>query len=307
MSKKDGYILAVALNAAIDTTLVVPSAITLGESYRAAEVIKLPGGKGINVARVLHTLGVPIHVCGCVGGDPGEFIKRGLKQAGIAATMQPIAGVSRTCTAIVERATHRTTEVNEPGPAISESEARAFLDLYESLLPGAWAVAVSGSVPPGLPTDYYAEMVRRARAAGIPPTLDARGPALRIGEDALAVGRKMRELGARIVAITRGGEGVVLVTEMGAWQAGLRVGKPVSTVGSGDAFVAGFLAGLRQAVEHGTSRSLEQAVEQAADLMLAFKLAIACGTANTQRLGAGVLALADVERLQHMVEVTALS
>src|SRR5579859_3180344 len=120
MKKMGGYILTVVLNAAIDTTLVVNGAITLGESYKADEVIKLPGGKGINVARVLRTLGRSVHVSGCVGGAAGDFIKSRLEQAGIDATMQTIAGASRTCTAIVERATHRATEVNEPGPVISE-------------------------------------------------------------------------------------------------------------------------------------------------------------------------------------------
>jgi 1-phosphofructokinase family hexose kinase len=332
MGKTGGYILTIALNTAIDTTLVVNTAITLGESYKADEVIKLPGGKGINVARVLHTLGMPVHVSGCVGGAPGEFIKSGLEQAGIAATLQSIAGASRTCTAIVERATHRATEVNERGPVISEAEAQTFLELYQSLLPGALAVTISGSVPPGLPDDYCAQLVRRAHAAGVSPVLDARGQALRVGlegrpllvkpnasearefigyeirgiEDAVSVGQSMRELGARIVAITRGGEGAVLVAECGAWQARLPVDKPISTVGSGDAFVAGFLAGLQQAVERGEARSLEEAATRSENVVRAFKLASACGAANTLRLGAGVLTREDVERLRGMVEVSAL-
>ncbi|HLZ64182.1 MAG TPA: 1-phosphofructokinase family hexose kinase [Ktedonosporobacter sp.] len=330
MEKTGGYILTVVLNAAIDTTLVVNTAITLGESYKADEVIKLPGGKGINVARVLQTLGVPVHVSGCVGGAAGEFIKSGLEQAGIAATLQPIVGASRTCTAIVERATHRATEVNEMGPAISEAEAQAFLELYERLLPGAQAVTISGSVPPGLPDDYYAHLLHRAQVASVPSVLDARGQALRVGlerkpllvkpnaaearefigheikdvEDAVAVGRSMRELGARIVAITRGGEGAVLVTEGGEWQASLRVEKPISTVGSGDAFVAGFLASLQQSVERGAGRTLVEAATYNENVVEAFKLAIACGAANTLRLGAGILTREDVERLRGMVEVS---
>jgi len=78
------YVLAVALNAAIDTTLTIPEPLTPGETHKAKSVLKLPGGKGINVARALHTLGVPVRVTGLVGGPAGEFIKNGL--AGLAST-----------------------------------------------------------------------------------------------------------------------------------------------------------------------------------------------------------------------------
>ncbi len=329
MRNRGSYILTVVPNTAVDTTLVVSDAVTLGESYKAEEVIKLPGGKGINVARVLHTLGVPVHVCGCVGGMPGEFIKTGLAQAGIAATLLPIMGISRTCMAIVERAIHRATEVNGPGPVITEEEAQAFIKLYEQLLPEAQAVTISGSVPPGLPLDFYAQLLRLAHVAGVPSVLDTSGPALRAGlegqpllvkpnaaeargflgremdsiEDVLEGGRRMRQAGARMIAITRGGEGAVLVSRMGTWQARLPIAAPISTVGSGDAFVAGFLAGLRQAAGYD---SLAKTAESTENVLQAFKLAIACGSANTLRLGAGVLSLNDVEHLRQRVEVNAL-
>ncbi len=90
-----GNILTVALNAAIDTTLTIPSSFTLGESHRAGDVLKLPGGKGVNVARVLHTIEVPVHVIGLAGGSMGAFITEGLAQEGINSTFLPIAVMKR--------------------------------------------------------------------------------------------------------------------------------------------------------------------------------------------------------------------
>src|SRR5438105_15247950 len=156
------YILTVTLNTSVDTTLTMPSPFMVGETHKVRDVLKLPGGKGINVARVLHTLGVPVHVTGLAGGPAAEFIKTGLAEAGIDSTFLPIAGASRTCIAVVECDSHRVTEVNEPGPTITGSEAQAFLDLYEKLLPGVEAVMLSGSLSPSLPDDYYTLLMHRA-------------------------------------------------------------------------------------------------------------------------------------------------
>src|SRR5436305_8786304 len=176
-----GRVLTVVLNAAVDTTLTIPGPLMVGETHKVRDVLKLPGGKGLNVARVLHTLGVPVHVTGLAGGPAGEFIRMGLAEVGIASTFLPIAGASRTCTAVVERDSHRVTEIYEPGPTITDTEAQAFLDLYETLLPGALAVVLSGSLPPGLPDDYYALLLNRAHAADVPAILDTSGRAFHLG------------------------------------------------------------------------------------------------------------------------------
>lgn len=326
------HILTVTLNAAVDATMTIPGPLKVGELHNVREVLKLPGGKGLNVTRVLHTMGVPVHATGLAGGLPGEFIRSGLAQAGFDSTFLPIAGVSRTCNSVVECDSHRVTEFNEPGPTITHSEAQAFLDLFEKLLAGADAVALSGSLPPGLPDDYYALLMQLACRAGVPPILDTSGDALRLGiaagpllvkpnateagqffgremgsvEDAVYVGHSMREQGAQMVAITRGSEGAVLVTGMGAWLARLKVPNPLSAVGSGDAFVAGFIAGLHSAVEVGEISSISAAADLADVVVQAFVLAVACGAANTLLLGAGVIKREDVERLRHMVDLTVL-
>lgn len=320
-------ILTVTLNAAIDTTLMVPETIQLGESYKAQRVLKLPGGKGLNVARVLHTLGLPVTATGFAGGLAAEFLQSGLSRAGIEATFQQIAGETRTCTAIVELNKNRVTEVNEPGPAIQPAEVEAFLTLFRRLLADVELVALSGSLPPGLPTDFYARLIEVAHGQNVPVSLDTSGAALRPGvearpllvkpnateiqtfvggavrsvEEAVQAGQRMRQHGVELVAITLGAEGAVLVSACGAWYGNLSIEKPVSTVGCGDAFVAGMLAALYQAVECGASSSIVEAAAADAVLEQAFRQALACGTANTRQPGAGVLQREDVEWLMQQV------
>jgi tagatose 6-phosphate kinase len=306
--------------------------LTPGETHKAKSVLKLPGGKGINAAHVLDTLGVPVRVTGLVGGPAGEFIKNRLARAGIDATFLPIAGESRTCNAVVEDESHRVTEINEPGPTISNEEAEAFLDFYERLLPEALAVVLSGSLPPGLPDDYYVPLIHLASMAGKPVFLDTSGLALlpaiaarpllvkpnateiaqfigrevRGVEDVVRAGKRIRKRGAHMVAITRGEQGAVLVTGHGNWLAQVNVSNSLSSVGSGDAFIAGFIAGLHDAVEKRGIGSLSIALAVVDTLLEALVLGVACGAANTLRLGAGVLAREDVEHLRQMVNITAI-
>lgn len=326
------YILTVALNAAVDTTLTIPAPLRIGETNRANSILKLPGSKGVNVARVLHTLDVPAHVTGLIGGPAGKFIKNGLAKTGIDATFLSIASVSRTCNAVIEDESHRVTEINEPGPTISNKEADAFLELYERLLSDARAVVLSGSLPPGLPDDYYVPLIHLASMTGIPVFLDSSHPSLlpalaarpllvkpnaaemrqfigremREVEDAVRAGQRMRERGAHMVAITRGEQGAVLVTGVGSWLARVNVSNPLSSVGSGDAFIAGFITGLHEAVEKWGMGSLSIALANTDTLLQALVLAVACGAANTLHLGAGILEREDVERFRQKVSVTAL-
>src|SRR5437764_12231697 len=107
-----GRVLTVVLNAAVDTTLTIPGPLMVGETHKVRDVLKLPGGKGINVARVLHTLGVPVHVTGLAGGPAAEFIKTGLAEAGLDSTFLPIAGASRTCIPVVDCDSPRVAQGN---------------------------------------------------------------------------------------------------------------------------------------------------------------------------------------------------
>jgi len=328
-------ILTVTLNAAVDTTLTLHGALAVGLSQTAARVLRLPGGKGMNVARVLQTLGLPVRATGLSGGPAAQIISDGLAAEGIAADFLPISGASRTNVALVDGAggaggDPRVTEINEPGPSVTPMEGERFLARLADMLPGAQALTLCGSLPPGLPDDYYARLIARARDAGVPALLDTSGRALRPGlaaqpllvkpnraeaaqllgrpvrdvHDAVTAAEALRALGAHAVALTLGAEGAILVTAGGAWRGRVAVTGAVSPVGSGDAFLAGLLAGLVGVVGRGDSRDIVQALTNEDAAREALARAVACGAANTRRRGAGVLDRDDVARLEALAEVT---
>jgi 1-phosphofructokinase family hexose kinase len=323
------HVLTVALNAAIDTTLIITTPLISGPAHKAREVFRLPGGGGINVARVLRTLNVPARATSLLGGQAAGFIKHKIEQEGIDISWHNIAGETRSCTTVVEWTSRKVIEINEPGPTVTETEAQAFLSLFETHLSDTCCVVLSGSLPPGIPDNYYAQMIQRANQAGILTLLDTSGNALFEGlkaqptiiksnsyeaqhflgrpllniEDAIEAGQHMRQQGAQIAIITLGDKGAILITEVGIWQAHLHLPEAFSTVGCGDAFVAGFVAGI-----------LPESTESSADIIKdesrieqALRQAVACGAANTLCLGAGILSLDDVERLKKEAHLTSLS
>src|SRR5262249_37243576 len=170
-------ILAVSLNPALDVTHHVAGADWSGVN-RPQQVRTAPGGKALNVARTLRTLGCEVLVTGLAGGVTGEAVRAGLAGAGVPGRFTAIAGETRRTFAVVDTRSHDTALFNEPGPAVSDGEYREFFVLYESALAGCDAVVLSGSLPPGLPPDTYAGLAARAAAAAVPGGLGAGGPAL---------------------------------------------------------------------------------------------------------------------------------
>jgi len=326
-------ILTVTLNAAVDTTLTVGT-LRVGESETARDVLKLPGGKGNNVARTLHRLGIPVIASGLVGGPAASSITDGLATEGVPARFMHITTSTRTCTAIVELGHGRVTEVNEPGAPVAPEVAERFQEHLDDLLRGAEValLVLSGSLPPGLPDDYYARLVRQARAAGVPAVVDSKGTALEAAlaeapllvkpnkveaealmghridavDDALRAARALRGRGPRVVVLSLGARGAVLVAEKGAWLARAPRQDTVDTVGSGDAFVGGLIGGLWDAVSSGAAASLSMATTDAAALARALVRATACGAANALTLGAGMIEARDVARIESLVVVEPL-
>ncbi|MHB2020966.1 MAG: 1-phosphofructokinase family hexose kinase [Candidatus Xenobia bacterium] len=302
-------ILAVALNAAVDKTVVV-SGFKLDARHYASSTMAVPGGKAINVARVLHELGSQTRVLGYGGGHHGAFISEGLHHEGIPCSLVHVHGESRMCLTIVDPG-HSHTEVNEMGPTIPQAAVEALLERYLQELAGSQVVVLSGSVPPGVPDDFYARCITMARERQVPAVLDAKGRALALGlaarpqivkpnreelsgllersiasvDQAVAATGELHERGAEIVLVSLGEDGLVASDGSRCIHASLSDGPVLSPVGSGDSLVAAFLWGR----EHGES------FERCA------ALGVAAGLANAMVLGAGFCKKPDILRLAERV------
>jgi 1-phosphofructokinase family hexose kinase len=310
-------IVTVTPNAAIDKTLTVPS-FQIGFRHRASQSLTLPGGKGVNVARVLKAVGQPVIASGLVGGRTGQQIVEALSREGILNDFVRIAGESRTSTAVIDPTNTTQTEINEWGPVVTEQERQAFLDKIEYLGKGAHYVIVAGSLPRKMPDDLYAQLLQRLRHERCLTVLDSDGDPMRLAlrshpdyvfsnlrEAEDLVGHEFHDeqdvIDATAIIAQMGARNVVVKAPDGCY-ARLRQGRRervfhasiplieavVSTVGSGDAFLAGFVACHFQRLDAGHC----------------LRYALACGAANTQRFGAGVL---DPDEVDTLFEATTVS
>jgi 1-phosphofructokinase family hexose kinase len=307
-------ILTVTLNAAIDRTVAVPN-FRLGHRHRAVESRTVAGGKGVNVARALSLLGRPVIATGFAGGPTGNRVLQQLHKEAVLTDFTTIAGQTRINLAVIDPTSGEQTEINERGPAVSPEEVERFVGRLRYLAGGARICVLSGSLPPGTPEDLYARLVADLRERDVIVLLDADGEAMLAGLRAGAsivtpneleaeelVGQEFSgrddvvnglseliRLGAGEAAITRP-DGCVAVVGSGAERQFIEVRirplEPVSTVGSGDAFVAGYVAAR---YDGGEPRDC-----------LAY--AVACGAESTQHFGAGVVDRNQVERLLREVE-----
>ncbi|MFD5476539.1 1-phosphofructokinase family hexose kinase [Streptomyces hawaiiensis] len=261
-------ILTVTLNTALDITYRVRS-LRPHASHRVSEVTERPGGKGVNVARVLAALGHEVTVTGFTGGATGRAVREKLAAVpGVVDALVPLSGATRRTIAVVDERTGDTTQLNEPGPTVTPPEWSAFQETYEDLLASASAVALCGSLPPGVPVGAYAGLVRTARSFGIPVLLDTSGEPLRRGvaarpdiikpnadelaeltgsHEPLRATQDARRRGAGAVVASLGPEGLLAVTREGRWRATPPAPLRGNPTGAGDAVVAGLLSGL---VEH---------------------------------------------------------
>lgn len=250
-------ILTVTLNAALDVTYQVPT-LRLGETHRPTEVATRAGGKGVNVARVLHALGHETMVTGLVGGDTGAAIRADVRAAGLRESLLDMAGPSRRTVTIVSDGT--ATAVNEPGPPVSISDWADFVGGYHALAARASVVVISGSLPGRLPADAYAQLIR---ATTTPVILDASGESLLAGvaarpsvvkpnaaeladatglADPVAAARVLLDRGAGAVVASLGEDGLIAVTDDGAWRVPAPETLRGNPTGAGDACVAALAA-----------------------------------------------------------------
>lgn len=261
--------LIVNLNLSVDKTAVVPG-FEKGRIFRLGDAVTLPGGKGVNVARALRSLGLESPVAGFVSGHNGRWIAGRLKKEGFTSFLQSHdAGESRVCYTIVDRR-GVTTDLNEEGPAVPAAAQAAFLKKFGSLAGRFRAAAVCGRVSAGLKKGFYASLVKLAAARGCFTIFDTSGPALAEAIDAGAEGvkinryefeelcgcrftpakvaayfRRKRRAGLKTLIVTDGEKPTWAVSPFGVWRARPpRLGGVKSAVGAGDSFMAGFLFGF---------------------------------------------------------------
>jgi 1-phosphofructokinase family hexose kinase len=315
-------IITVTLNAAIDKTLAVPS-FRLGRRHRAVEQASMAGGKGVNVARALKALGRPVIATGFVGGHTGTRIVEQLTDEAILSDFVRIREESRMSTAVIDPTSGEQTEINERGPAVSGAELELFVDKLLYLAQGAALCIFSGSLPHGVDQGVYARLVEELRRLGVTTVLDCEGEPLRqavraqpsivapneleaeelVGhefaddDDRRTAMREMVEMGAREAIMTLADGCLALDCDEAdptrprrLSRASLEPLEPVSSVGSGDAFLAGYVAARYE------GRPTEECL----------RFGVACGAESTQHFGAGVVDPREVDRLAAEVEIETL-
>jgi 1-phosphofructokinase/tagatose 6-phosphate kinase len=292
-------IVTVTVNAALDRTLTVP-VFQIGFRHRSSEVMTLAGGKGINVARALKGLDVPVVATGLAGGRTGTRLVEELTSEAILNDFVRIAGESRTSTAVADPTSGTYTEINEWGPEVTEVELETLMEKLHYLSRGADFVVLAGSLPRKVSTSFYGDAIRDLARRDVRVVLDSEGDPLRYGVEAgpflvspnqteaeQLVGQELEDdddFLMALEAIAEMGPRNVLITLENGCFALLRVGRktrrirafaphvePVSKVGSGDVLVAQFLAALVD----------EKPPEDA------LRLAVAAGAASVLELGAG--------------------
>lgn len=312
-------IITVTLNTAIDKTLEVPN-FRIGRRHRSVDQTTMPGGKGVNVARAIKRLGRPVIATGFAGGATGTRIVEALTGESVLTDFIRIGEESRTNTAVLDPTTGQQTEINERGPKVTEREMELFRDKLLYLAQGADICVFAGSLPRAVDTDVYGSLIKELRKLGVTTVVDTDGEPLRhavraepdvvspnvieaeelVGhefnddEDRMLAVAEIVEQGPREAIMTvPDGVFAKVLTDNGPQLYRVRVEQQEAraAVGSGDAFLAGYVA-CRY-----TGGTPEECL----------RFGVACGAESTQHFGAGVIDPHSVERLLGEVEAIPVS
>lgn len=283
-------ILVLTPNPALDLTYRLPQLLA-GESQRAEPAIERPGGKGLNVARVLNAQGHPVRALLPLGGHTGQLIADALAALRLPHTIVSVAGQTRRTLALVTD--HETSNINETGQPLTASEWQRFLAAFRLAAETARVIVISGSLPPNTPETLLPELVTAAKAAGAYCLADVSGDALLAAAasgvdllkpneaeltaatgiaDPVAAAAHLVSLGARLVLVSRGADGIIAVSAAdrevsgiggGSGQAELpvrwaRLGRSLSgnPTGAGDAAVAACAAHFLAHAQAATSSAV---------------------------------------------------
>jgi 1-phosphofructokinase family hexose kinase len=309
-------IFTLTLNPALDRELTVP-AFVFDKVLRASAVRVDYGGKGFNVSRALAALGAESIALGFVGGATGESLTAGLADLGIHSDFVQVAGETRTNVSIVTDDHVHYLKVNAPGPKVTPAEGTALLQKVRALAqPGDWWV-LAGSLPPGVPATFFAEVIRLVRAAGAHAVLDTSGDSLRVGcvagpflvkpnaaeagelagirvaspDEAREASAKIHALGAQHVVVSLGQAGALYSDGQCVWHAEPPLIEEHNPIGAGDALVAGLVWGLSQ--DYSSPEIL--------------RWGVACGTAAASLDGTAMGSRSLVENMARQVHLVSAS
>jgi 1-phosphofructokinase len=278
-------IYTVTLNPSVDYIVEVEQ-FELGSLNRTSADTKFPGGKGINVSRVMKRLGVESNALGFIGGFTGKFVEDFLKNENIHTNFIKASGDSRIN---IKLKTEVETEINGLGPSISESQLTEFFKIFQNMTKED-IVVLAGSIPGTLPASIYKEIIAVCKGKEIKVVADVSGEALKevisekpylikpnhheLGElfnteihtveEALTYGQKLVEQGVKYVIVSLAEKGALLLTENNSFVANVPKGKVLNSVGAGDSVVGGFLS----------ASSKNYSIEEA------FKIGVAAGSAT---------------------------
>jgi 1-phosphofructokinase family hexose kinase len=309
-------IATVTLNPAVDQSVAIPG-FSAGTVNRVLWEQSDPGGKGVNVASFLADLGFSVAVTGLLGRDNAGVFEQLFAAKGMTDSFVRIPGKTRVNVKIIDETSQGITDINFPGPAATPADLAKLKRLIGTLAPDHDWFVLSGSAPAGVPLDFYAHLIRELKAAGKQVVLDSSGEPLRQGIAAAPwaikpniaeleelMGRPLPDLAAVIqaarqllatgmgcVVVSMGREGALFVTADECLQAIPPDVAVKSTVGAGDAMVAGFVAGRMRG----------------GSLADCARLATACALGALTQLGPRLPPTPVVESYMEQVEIKQLS
>lgn len=304
-------IITVTLNPSVDINYKLDTLKT-DTTNRVTNVTKTAGGKGINVTRILRQLNENTTATGFTGGPLGEFIQENITAIGATAAFTQTNGQTRNCIAIIHDG--KQTEILEPGPTITDTDLEKFIVTFKKQMNQAKVIAISGSLPAGLPNTFYNTVIETCNEAHIPVILDTSGPALEAAikdaapyvikpnEEELAalIGDKTETTEQIVTAlrddtfahipwifVTRGAKGAIVKVENTIYVANIPTVEVINPVGSGDATVAGIAAGIKQGLNP------EETIKQA----------LTMGTLNAMEEKTGHINPANIKTIQEQITV----
>jgi 1-phosphofructokinase family hexose kinase len=309
-------IVTLTVNPAVDQTVWVDR-LTPGGINRSTEVHLDPAGKGINASRMALRLGWPTVAFGFLGGEIGLLVEKALDAEGVQHHFVRVAGQTRINVTINDRRTGRATSLYQPGPAADPIALQRLDEALGFWIPACKVMVLAGSLLPGMPDDWYAQLVRRARKSGVYTLVDADGAPGRLALEAgphlikpnlaeaqrllgrplpdlpaiLDGARELQSRGIEAVVISLGADGAVCVTRDQAWRIRPPAVERCSTVGSGDSLVAGVAVCLARGdgIEEG------------------LRLGTAAGAATALSSGTSLGGIDDVARLLPLVRIEPLA